>query len=347
MRRLIAIPFFVAVLHGGVPAPQPTPARTLREAVNSLDAAQIQKAMEALQGNFLAPAALDETSRQRALLEGLIRRLSPGVAIVAAGEGAVPFEPRPFLAEILDDRAGYIRPGALDQATLGQFDAALKSFSEKRLPALILDLRAVPAGSDFDSAAEFAKRLCGRGKILFTIQKRSAKQERILSSDRDPLFSGLIVVLVNNDTAGAGEALAGTLRANARAMIVGTDTAGEAVEFSTFPIDGGQTLRVAVSQVVLPDGKLIFPDGLKPDIAVSLAPEVLQAIIEESREKGVSQFVFESERSRLNEAALVARTNPEIENTQKADRNAPVLRDTVLQRAMDLVTAVGFFQRKN
>ncbi|MFZ4597670.1 MAG: S41 family peptidase [Terrimicrobiaceae bacterium] len=338
-----------ATLHAESPTPPPAAPQTLRETINSLDPAQIQKAMDALQNNFLAPSSLDEPSRQRALLEGVIRRLSPGAAIVSNNEPASVASGVPYLAEILDDRAGYLRPGAIDAATLGQIDSALASFTEKRLPAVILDLRAVPRGSEFDAAADFARRFSPTGKILFTIQKPSAKQERILTSDQKPLFTGLLVVLVDGNTAGAAEALAATLRINAHAMIVGTDTAGEAVEFAEFPLDGGRKLRVAVSQVMLPNGAAIFPGGVKPDIAVSLAPEVLEEIFLQSREKGVGQFVFEVERARLNEAALVANTNPEIENTPvaKAERNKPVLRDTVLQRAMDLVTAVGFFQKQN
>lgn len=321
-----------------------TPAPTLRETVNSLDAPQVQKAVEALQANFLSPSALDESSKQKALLEGLLRRLAPGASIVTAESADAHPEPVPFLAEILDDRAGYIRPGKLDAETLSQLDASLANFSEKKLPAVILDLRAVAGGSEFESAADFARRFCPKGRMLFSIQKPSAKQERILTSNQGPAFEGIIVVLTDPDTSGAAEALAATLRINAGAMIVGSDTAGEAVEFSEVPLGGGKILRVAVSQVVLSENATIFPGGVKPDIAISLPSGVLAEIQAAAKDKGVSQFVFDSERPRLNEAALIASTNPEIESTR--DRARPPLRDTVLQRAMDLVTAVSFYKRQ-
>jgi len=329
----------IAALHAG-----DTPPPSLRATVNSLDAPQVQKALDALQSNFLSPSSLDENSKQKAMLEGLLRRLSPGAAILAADNVKDRPEPVPFLAEILDDRAGYIRPGKLDAATLSQMDVALASFSEKKLPAAILDLRGVAGGSEFESAADFARRFCPKGKILFSIQKPSAKQERILTSNQSPAYQGILVVLTDPDTAGAAEAVAATLRLNAGAMIVGSDTAGEAVEFSEVPLGGGKILRVAVSQVVLPENTTIFPGGVKPDIAISLAPGVLAEIHAATKDKGVSQFVFDSERPRMNEAALVAGTNPEIESGR--DRSRPPLRDTVLQRAMDLVTAVNFYKRQ-
>ncbi|MEI8310187.1 MAG: S41 family peptidase [Verrucomicrobiota bacterium] len=331
---------FATIALNAADAPPPS----LRETVNSLDDSQVQKAIESLQANFLSPSALDENSRQKAMLEGLIRRLSPGAAILATDKTKAHPEPVPFLAEILDDRAGYLRPGKLDAATLSQLDVSLASFSEKKLPAVILDLRGVAGGSEFESAADFARRFCPKGKMLFSIQKPSAKQERILTSNQGPAYEGILVVLTDGDTSGAAEALAATLRLNAGAMIVGSDTAGQAVEFSEIPLGGGKILRVAVSQVVLPENNAIFPGGVKPDIAISLPPGVLAEVYAATKDKGVSQFVFDSERPRMNEAALVASTNPEIESSK--DRARPPLRDTVLQRAMDLVTAVNFYKRQ-
>lgn len=332
---LLAIPWALA---------DDQPPATLRETINRLDPAQTAKAIEALQSNFLSPQSLDEPGRQKALLEGLLRRLAPGASIEAADKTPESPEPIPFLAEILDDRAGYLRPGRLAPATLAQLDTALKSYSDKNLAAVILDLRSVPGGSEFEAAADFARRFAPNGKMLFTIQKPSAKQERILTSNQTPAFSGILIVLTDSATAGAAEALAATLRTNAGAMIVGSDTAGEAVEFSTIPIGGGLSLRVAVSQVILPDGSSLFPGGVKPDVAIALAPGQLAEIVASSQDKGVSQFVFESERPRMNESALIANTNPEIEGDR--DPELPPLRDTVLQRAMDLVTAINFYKKQ-
>lgn len=331
------------------PAPEPTPPPTLREEINSLDPAQIQKAVEALQSNFLSPAAIDDSSKQRALLEGLIERLSPGASITEPSAKRTPGETLPFLAEILDDRAGYVRPGQLDAGNLGQMDVALAGFAAKKIPAVILDLRAVPRGSGFDVAADFAKRFCPKGKMLFTIEKPSAKQVRMFPSDTDPAFSGILVVLTDFDTSGAAEALAATLRANARAMIVGSDTSGEAVEFAEFPLGNSRVLRVAVSEVVLPGSRPIFPGGVKPDIAISLPPDVQAEIFRESREKGMSQFAFDSGRVHMSEAALVANTNPEIDGGRdpQKDGDRPPLRDSILQRAVDLVTAISFYKKQN
>jgi hypothetical protein len=328
------------------PSPTPTPLST-EDIINTLSDQQLAQAIQSLRGAFLNPARTDDKELRRATLEGLIDRLSPGVTITTeAATKQAPAAPA-FLAEILDSRIGYVRLGALDREALTQLDAALTSFQAKPLEAVILDLRGEPRSADFELAADIARRFCAKGKVLFSVQKPSAKQERILTSNQDPTFSGLLVVLTDKNTAGAAEALAATLRANANAMIVGATTRGEAVEFSDIPLGDGKLLRVAVAEVTLPGGGAIFPNGVKPDIAAALTPETQARIFALSKEKGVSQFVFETERPRLNEAALVANTNPEIDPAVLHRDNRDALWDTVLQRAVDLVTAISFYNARN
>ena len=342
------------------PTPTPTPAATpsptpvpppltTRQLINGLKDEEVEAALKSLRENFLDPAKIDVNAVQRATLEGLLRRLSPGAFVVSGTGQKEKSEAAPFVAEILDAHIAYLRPGDLTKDSLAQFDAALTGFAQEKFDAVILDLRGVPEGGDFEIAADFARRFCPKGKLLFSIQKPSAKQERIFTSNQDPVFQGVMVVLTDADTAGAAEALAGTLRLNAGAMIIGSDTTGEAVEFAESPLGGDAVLRVAIAQVILPESGPIFPGGVKPDVAISLPRDVQEEIFRQSKEKGVSQFVFETERKRMSEASLVANMNPEIDSAQAAQRErgrAPQLRDTVLQRAVDLVTAINFYRAK-
>lgn len=339
-----------------LPAPSPTPSPTplpppssMRELINGLGEEDLTKALETLKANFLDPAKTDEKAQQRATLEGIVRRLAPGASIISAAHQKQTPEAPPFLAEILDSHIAYLRVGALTKTNLDQVDAALNGYADRKIDAVILDLRGVPESADFEIAADFARRFSPKGKLLFSLQKPSAKQERIFTSNQDPIFRGILIVLTDSDNAGAAEAVAATLRQNADAMIIGSDTTGEAVEFSDVPLGGSAVLRVAVAQVVLPESGPIYPKGVKPDVAISMPRETRVQIFAESKEKGVSQFVFETERRRMNEASLVANTNPEIDSAQMAQRDRGrnnQIRDTVLQRAVDLITAISFYQAK-
>ncbi len=70
--------------------------------------------------------------------------------------------------------------------------------------------------------------------------------------------------------------------------------------------------------------------------------------------KTVKDTIFDRARPRYNEAALVARKNPELDlyirqsdPNQLPDNHIPPPRDTVLQRAVDMINARLHFQSEN
>ena len=219
------------------------------------------------------------------------------------------------------------------------------------MDAVVLDFRASPATNDFPVAADFAKRFCRKEKPLFTLSKTTARQERTFTSDRDPAYQGLIIILADGDTAGAAEAIAGVIRIYDKALIIGQQTAGRAVEYSDLKLPSGKVLRVAVGEAVLPEGRPLFPGGLKPDVPVEMPAADKREIFQTSREKGMTPFVVENSRPHLNEAALISGKNPELEAMEAAQRRSrnpekAGVHDPVLQRALDLVTSIGIFQKK-
>src|SRR5207244_55396 len=116
------------------------------------------------------------------------------------------------------------------------------------------ELRASEATGDLAQAAEFAKRFCPRGKTIFNLRKPAGRQDRVFNSDRDPAFRGVIMVLADGDTAGTAEAIAAALRFHNKALVIGQPTAGRAADYSDFPLPNGKILRVAVAEMIAPDG---------------------------------------------------------------------------------------------
>jgi hypothetical protein len=333
------------------PTPVPSPTPSAEDIINSMAAPDLQQAIQLLKSNYINPDALNDTELNRALLSGILLRLGTGVQILPDRAAEASDASSPFFAEVLDGHAGYLRLGALNAANLKAMDSDLQTFISKKVDALVIDLRASPETNDFAVAADFAKRFTLKGKLLFTLRKSAVKPERSFTAEGDPVFQGLMIVLADGDTAGPAEAIAGVLRLYNKALVVGAPTAGRAVEYSDLPLNGGRVLRVAVAEAVLPEGRPLFPGGIKPDIPVEMAPEEKRLVFHDSLQKGMSQFVFESERPHLNEAALLAGRNPEIEALEaaqrrgrNAERSGP--RDPVVQRAIDVVTSVAIYQQK-
>jgi C-terminal processing protease CtpA/Prc len=333
-------------------SPSPSASATTEDLINSLGAADLQAVITLLKTNFTNPDATTDTELNRATVEGLVVRLPRGVMLLPAKENAAPEAPGVLYSEIIGGNAGYVRVGSLNAANLQALDKSLSNFAAKNINAIIVDLRASQATNDLPLAAEFAKRFSPKGKTLFTLRKPTGRQDRVFSSERDPAFRGLVMVLTDGDTAGAAEAIAAALRFYNRALVIGQTTAGRAAEYSDLSLPSGKILRVAVAEMVSPDGRPLFPDGTKPDLPVEMSIADKREIFQLSGEKGMGPFVYEAGRPHMNEAALLAGTNPEVEAAEAAQQRRgrapekPPAHDPVLQRALDVVTSLEVYQKR-
>ena len=337
----------------GTPAPAVTPAPppTTESLINAMGSADLNQAIQALKSNYLNPEALNATELDRATLAGLLGRLGRGVMLLPQQAPSASDTTSPFFGEILSGHIAYLRVGSLTSPNLQALDANLQSLGGKKIHALVLDLRATSTANEFALASEIANRFCPKGKPLFTLRKPGQKQERAFTSDREPAYQGLVIVLADADTSGPAEAVAGVVRQYTKALVIGNQTAGRGVEFADVNLNGGRMLRVAVAEAVLPDGRSLFPEGVKPDLPVELSPVEKRQVFQESLTKGISQFVFEAERPHMNEAALLAGRNPELDALEAAQRRGrtpepPKVRDLVLQRAVDVVTSLAIYQQR-
>src|SRR5205085_9767822 len=165
-------------------------------------------------------------------------------------------------------------------------------------------------------------------------------------------FHGLIMVLADGDTAGGAEAVAAALRVYDKALLVGQPSAGRAAEYSDLALPGGKILRVAVAEMVSPENRSLFPEGVKPDLPVEMSAADKLQIFQLSGEKGMGPFVYQAGRPHMNEAALLAGTNPELEVAEAAQQRRgrapekPLAHDPVLQRALDVVTSLEIYQKR-
>ena len=90
-------------------------------------------------------------------------------------------------------------------------------FHLEKVDALVIDLRAT-GSDDFDIAAETTKRFVAKGKPLWTLRKTAAHQDRTFTNERDPVFQGTVMVLIDGETSGPAEAMAAALKAHGQAI---------------------------------------------------------------------------------------------------------------------------------
>jgi C-terminal processing protease CtpA/Prc len=332
-----------------IPAAGATP-KPLRDLVNQLDQTGLQEVIEQLRSNYVDPSALTNQEINQAAVEGLLSRLGPGATIQTRAQAEQPARSYPLKSDLIEKQFGYVRLGTLTQQSLAQLDDTLKDLVARGASGLILDLRTMPPGSDFQLAADILDRFVPKWRVLFKLVPQKQGQERIYTSAADPIFSGAIAVLVNPENAGTAEAIAGTLRSEVHALIIGQKTSGRAVEYERYLVSEGLVLTVAVGKLVIPGTPTIFPNGLTPDIPVTFPKQQQDAVLGLEDEHGIREYIYDEERPHTNEAALVAGKNPDLDEyeTEYTNRNSKphTPKDLVLQRAIDFLTTISVFRVK-
>src|SRR3984957_17862295 len=221
----------------GSPPPAPSlsvaPATTkpLRDLVNELDQAGLQRVIEQLRSSYVDSGALTNQEINQAAVEGLLSRLGPGATLQAKTQTGQPLPNHPFKSELIDPQFGYVRLGSFTQNGLPQLDEALKNFHNRGVTGLILDLRTMQPESDFQLSADILSRFVPKGKVLFNLVEPKGGAAQTYTSSAGPLFSGPLAVLISQENAGTAEAVAGTLRNQLNALIIGQKTSGRAVEY--------------------------------------------------------------------------------------------------------------------
>jgi carboxyl-terminal processing protease len=155
--------------------------------------------------------------------------LSPGYAeprTLALARQAVP-GPSVFAVDLLDPEAGvgYFHLLTFQHSTVQEINDALLRLQTDGMKVLILDLRGNPGGL-FEVAVQVARRFLAEGVITST-QGTLRSSNRIYEANDLASLALPLVVLVDGETASAAEMLAGALKENQRARLVGQTTYGK------------------------------------------------------------------------------------------------------------------------
>ena len=167
-----------------------------------------------------------------------------------------------------DAKVGYIKLDEFSSHAAEQMEKAITDLSNKQAAGFILDLRGNPGGLLF-SSVEIARMWMGKGAIVSTIDRRGGNEK--FSANGKALTDLPLVVLVDGYSASASEILAGALKENHRAKVVGSRTYGKGTVQSVHSLSDGSGLAVTIARYYPPSGMDINQKGIDPDIRVNLS----------------------------------------------------------------------------
>jgi carboxyl-terminal processing protease len=131
---------------------------------------------------------------------------------------------------------------------------------------MILDLRSVSFGG-YEEMAQIVQWFLGAGHLGGFLSREGAFA---LPSRQDAIaaFQRPVVILTNPRTSQVAEVLAFLLTEYKRGKIVGNQTAGSYELSRQLDLPSGGLLQVAIGRYISPQGNLLPPEGLVPDVEV-------------------------------------------------------------------------------
>lgn len=161
------------------------------------------------------------------------------------------------IARMVDPVTGYVRLEEFTGNAAAQMQDALKKLRGQRARQVVLDLRGNPGGSVLD-AVEIASEFFPKNTVVFRTRGRKRDVDTTFVTKRDGDFRQLpLVVLVDERSASASEALAGSLQDHDRALLVGRRTFGKALMQTIFFLPSGDNVWLTVGRVETPSGRSI------------------------------------------------------------------------------------------
>ena len=166
----------------------------------------------------------------------------------------------------------YVRISNFQSKTAHDLSEALEEVEKgHQLKGMVLDLRNNPGGL-LSQAIEVSDLFLNSGIIVSTKGRNPAQD--IIAKSRDNVTGRNypILVLVNGGSASAAEIVAGALKDNKRALILGTRTFGKGSVQTIMPLPDGSGLRLTTALYYTPSGISIQSSGIDPDITLAFVP---------------------------------------------------------------------------
>ena len=190
---------------------------------------------------------------------------------ITVTRGRIPIDSTTF--RMLDDGIGHLWLYSFSDTTEQEVRDALDEFEDADGRALILDLRNNPGGL-LAAVIDVTELFLDGGPILYEIDAQGKRIDH--EADRGGDARNIpLVVLVNQFSASASEIMAGAIKANERAQVVGVTTFGKGSVNITRELSDGSAIYFSIRRWYLPDGTQIEGHGVTPDVWVDSETETL------------------------------------------------------------------------
>jgi len=197
----------------------------------------------------------------------------------------------------------HVRIAGFSQGVTKDLQQALTALERQGLTHIVLDLRNNPGGL-LNEAVATASQFLSSGMVLLVRDAHGTTTP--IPIQKQGVAPGLpLVVLINQGTASAAEIVAGALQDAHRAVLVGETTFGTGTVLKPFPLSDGSALMLAIEEWLTPNGRVIWHQGIAPDVVVSLKPPATLLLPDTERTLTAAQLQASDDAQLLHAVHLV------------------------------------------
>jgi carboxyl-terminal processing protease len=174
-------------------------------------------------------------------------------------------------ARMLDDGVGYLRISSFSASTGTEMSNLVKDLVGQGAQGIVVDLRNNPGGY-LSASVEATAQFVEPGSVVLYQQNGDGDRKTYRTEGGGVATQVPMAVLVNKGSASASEIMAGALRDNGRAILVGEKSFGKGTVQNVHELSDKSGLRVTTAQWLTPSEKPIQGVGLLPDRVIELPP---------------------------------------------------------------------------
>lgn len=215
-------------------------------------------------------AAIDQMRGPAGSLVKLTVRRAAGEELVDVVLERARVEVHSVSGARLDPHYAYLRIAVFSDTTPADFERTVQRLRRDQpdLRGVVIDLRNNPGGV-LEAAVAVADAMLEEGNIVVA-RGRAADARFRMDARPGELLDGIdVAVLVNGASASAAEIVAGALKDNGRALLVGRRTYGKGSVQSVIPLTDGHAIKLTTSRYATPSGAYINERGIAPDVALA------------------------------------------------------------------------------
>jgi carboxyl-terminal processing protease len=156
-----------------------------------------------------------------------------------------------------------------------EFKTAIQEFVKSKKSRLILDMRGNPGGY-LDAAVDISSWFLPVGKTVVSEDFGANSSPKVFRSKGYTLLGSnpKMIVLIDEGSASASEIVAGALKEQGVAQLVGQKTFGKGSVQELVDITDDTALKVTIARWLTPNGNSISLKGIIPDVEVKFDPEL-------------------------------------------------------------------------